>query len=270
MVRPIKRVRRSATAPRVPAAELVVDRIRHAIHHGELKAGDRLLPERELARQFAVSRATIRSGLTTLAGMGVLQIRQGSGTFITSGPPALDSGPLSFLAALHGFTRRQMFEARMSLEVSVAGLAAERANAETLIAISDETTAMFASLRDPDAFLRHDIAFHRAVAVAADNPVLSSMVEMVSSIFEQLRRLTIRNARDLRQAADEHRQIYQAIRHHNPAKARQFMADHLRRAERSQVAEGLANKNGDRRAFARGRAGAAPDRDNSPPLKLEE
>jgi len=59
--------------------------------------------------------------------MGVVQIRQGAGTFITGGPPMLGSEPLSFLAALHGFTRDQMFEARLVLEVAVAGLAAERA-----------------------------------------------------------------------------------------------------------------------------------------------
>ncbi len=251
MVRPVKGGRGRAKAPRLPAAELVVDRIRRAVERGEVKAGDRLPPERELARQFAVSRSSIRSGLTTLAGMGVLQIRQGSGTFITSGPPALANGPLSFLAALHGFTRRQMFEARITLEVSVAGLAAERATPETLMPISDETTAMFASLQDPEAFLRHDIAFHRAVAAAAANPVLSAMVEMVSSMFEQVRRLTIRGARDLREAAEEHRVIYQAIRARNAARARQMMNDHLDRAERAQVAEGLAGLNAPARLLRR-------------------
>lgn len=243
MVRPNRRVRPTA-APRLPAVELVVDRIRQAIERGELKPGDRLPPERELARQFAVSRVSVRSGLTTLSGMGVLQRRQGSGTFITSGPPALDSEPLNFLAALHGFTRRQMFEARMTLEVSVAGLAAERATPDTLITIAEETAAMFATLRDPDAFLRHDISFHRAVAAASNNPVLSAVVDMVSSMFEQVRRRTIRRAGDLRIAADEHRAIYQAIRAHDAAKARHLMGEHLRRAERAQVTEGLAGKQG--------------------------
>ncbi len=248
MVGPANRGSLSAPPPRLAAAEVVVDRIRRAVERGEVKAGDRLPPERELARQFGVSRASIRSGLTSLAGMGVLQIRRGSGTFITSGPPALDSEPLSFLAALHGFTRRQMFEARTTLEVSVAGLAAERATPETVLAISDETTAMFATLRDPEAFLRHDIAFHRAVAAAADNPVLSAMVEMVSSMFAQVRGRTIRLARDLRIAADEHRQIYQAIRTHNVARARLMMSEHLRRAERAQVVEGLDGQNGNSRS----------------------
>lgn len=195
---------------------MVVAGIRAAIENGELKSGDRLEPERELATRFGVSRPSVRSGLKTLAGMGIVQIRRGAGTFITGGPPTLDAEPLTLMAALHGISRKQMFEARLSLEVSVAGFAAERATAEHLVAIGDETVAMFASLDDPDAFLRHDIFFHRAVAAAADNPVMSALVEMVSSMFQKVRQHSIRWANDLNEAAAEHRAIYQAIRAHDP------------------------------------------------------
>ncbi|RPJ71453.1 MAG: FadR family transcriptional regulator [Acidobacteria bacterium] len=224
---------------KIPATDVVVARIRKAIERGELKSGDRLPPERELAVSLGVSRPSIRSGLKTLEGMGVLQIRQGAGTFITGGPPALDAEPLTFLAALHGFSREQMFEARIALEVSVVAFAAERATPDQVIAISDETTAMYASLDQPDTFLVHDIKFHRAIAAAANNPVLASLVEMVSSIFYKARQQTIRFATDLRVAADEHRGIYQAIRGHDVERARKAMTDHLRRAELTQTTEGV-------------------------------
>jgi len=224
---------------KLAAAEIVVSRVRSSIESGELRSGDRLPAERELARRLGVSRPSVRSGLKSLAAMGVVQIRQGAGTFITAGPPTLGSEPLSFLAALHGFTRAQMFEARHVLEVTVAGIAAERAkqSPERVIAISDETTGMFASLEDPDRFLDHDIRFHRAVAAVADNPILSSLVEMVSALFRELRQGTIRRARDLRQAADEHLAIYQAIRAHDPERSRRAMSDHLQRAQKSQAQE---------------------------------
>jgi len=222
---------------RVAATDLVVAKIRAAIEGGELKSGDRLEPERELAARYGVSRPSIRSGLKTLAGMGVVQIRRGAGTFITAGPPALGSGQLDFLAALHGITRKQLFESRLTLEVSVAGFAAERATADHLVTIGDETVAMFASLDDADAFLSHDIRFHRAIAAAAGNPALSAMVEMVSSMFQQVRQRTIRWASDLHVAAAEHRAIYQAIRAHDPERARSAMATHLRRAEHAQTIE---------------------------------
>jgi GntR family transcriptional repressor for pyruvate dehydrogenase complex len=172
--------------------------------------------------------------------MGVVQIRQGAGTFITGGPPVLASEPLSFMAALHGFTRAQMFEARLVLEVAVAGLAAERAAPEKVMAISDETTEMFASLDAPGTFLEHDIRFHQAVAAASDNPILATLVEMVSKLFYQLRRESIGVATDKKQAAEEHRLIYQAIRSRDAGRAREAMANHLRRAALTQAQEASA------------------------------
>ncbi len=226
------------------ATERIVAQVRALIDRGELRSGDRLPAERRLAEMLGVSRPSLRAGLKTLAAMGVVQARHGAGTFITAGPPVLMSEPLSFLAALHGFTREQMFEARLVLEVAVAGLAAERTRSapEKLVAISDETTGMFASMDDREAFLDHDIRFHRAVAAASDNPILASVVEMVSTLFREVRRRTIGRATDLKEAADEHRAIYQAIRSHDADKARRAMADHLQRAQRSQAMEDEAPK----------------------------
>src|SRR6267378_2304603 len=107
--------------------EEVVNQVRVMIQDGKLRPGDRLPPERELSKQLGISRASLRAGLRSLAAMGVLAPRHGSGTYIADGPPALDSDPLSMLAALHGFTPDKMFEARRLIEVAVAGLAAEHA-----------------------------------------------------------------------------------------------------------------------------------------------
>ncbi len=226
----------STPGPRKATGRVVAE-VRAAIERGDLKAGDRLPPERELAARFGVSRPTIRSVLKSLAAMGIVQARQGSGTFIAAGPPVLTAGPLTYLAALHGFTRHQMFEARQALESTVAAFAAQRATPETLISLNDETAAMFAALDQPGEFLAHDLAFHRTVAAAAGNPVLASMVEMVAEIFREARQDSIRYARDLRVAADEHRAIYQAIRAGDGERARRAMRDHLVRAERTQVEE---------------------------------
>lgn len=219
------------------ATHLVVAHVRGMLDRGELKAGDRLPAERELALQLGVSRPSLRAGLRSLGVMGVVQIRPGAGSYIVAGPPALGTDALSFQAALHGFTRDQMFEARLVLEVAGAGMAAERATSDRLVVISDETTGMFASMDDPQAFLLHDIAFHRAVASACDNPILSSLVDMVSELFRQQRRRTIDRAHDLKEAAEEHRRIYLAIKAHDSERARRMMSDHLLRAEHSQRTE---------------------------------
>ena len=220
------------------APDVVISHVRGLILHGHLQRGKRLPPERELVRRIGVSRTTVRAGLQALVAKGVLVTKHGAGTFVADGPPVLDSEPLSFLAALHGFTRAEMFEARRSLEVGVAGMAAERASGEHLAAIAEEVTGMFACLDDQQAFLVHDIRFHRAVAAASGNPILGSIVEMVSALFYEQRRRTANRARDQRPVAEMHRQIYQAIRARDRVRAQHLMHEHLLRAEREQESEG--------------------------------
>ena len=235
-------------------AEIVVQHVRGLIERGELRPGDRLPPERELAVQLGVSRPSVRAGLRSLAAIGILQTRHGAGTFITDGPPTLGTEPLSFLAALHGFTQDEMYEARRALEVGVAGLAAERATDDQIATIAEEVTSLFASLDDPQSFLRHDIRFHRAVAAASGNPILASLVEMVSTIFYEHRRRKVEEAGDLKDSAQMHRAIYHAIRARDAKRARAAMNEHLLLA---QEAEASSNGSGPVRMI--GREAAGPD-----------
>jgi GntR family transcriptional repressor for pyruvate dehydrogenase complex len=205
-----------------------VTHIRRLIQRRRLRPGDRLPTERELAAELGLSRPTVRSALQSLSAMGVVHSRQGAGTFIQGGPPSLDSEPLSLLAALHGFTSEEMFEARGFLEVGVAGLSAQRATLEQMAAMAEELTSMFASLADPPAFLVHDVRFHRAVAAGSNNPVMAALVDMVSALVYKRRRETIEQARDLRASAEMHRRLYRAIRKRDVSEARAAMADHLR------------------------------------------
>lgn len=215
------------------ATEQVVARVYELIKRDDLKPGERLPPERELAKQLGISRPALRAGLSSLISMGVLQSRQGAGTFIVDGPPALDSEPLRLLAQLHGFGFDNMFETRAILEVGAAGLAAERATAEHLAVMSDEIAEMFSALKDPQQFLVHDVGFHRAVAAASGNPTLATLVEMVSAILYERRRDTIDRAHDFNEALELHRRVYRAIRARKPEEAREAMREHIVRAQRA-------------------------------------
>ncbi len=212
-------------------AEQVVEFVRGLISRQALRPGSRLPPERELAVQIGVSRPTVRAGLRALAAMGIVIARHGAGTFIAE-TPRLESEPLSFLAALHGFRREEIFEARRILEVSAAGLAAERATSEQMAAIADVVADQYASLSDPQAFLVHDIRFHRAVAAASGNPIVASLVEMVSALFYDERSKTAARAtgQNHQEAAERHRQIYKAIRARKADRARTLMNEHLQSA----------------------------------------
>lgn len=219
------------------AAENVVAHVRDLISSGAFKPGDRLPAERELALQIGVSRPSVRAGLQALAAMGVVESRRGSGTYISAGPPVLSSGPLQLLALLHGIPRAEIFEARRVLESRTARLAVERATGEALAEISEEVMGMFASTDDPQAFLLHDIRFHRSVARASGNLVLSALVEMVSAIFYEQRKETAGLDRDLRISAEHHRRIYQAIRDRNADEAEREMDAHLQAALQRQELE---------------------------------
>jgi GntR family transcriptional regulator, transcriptional repressor for pyruvate dehydrogenase complex len=232
-------VRRGLAPLAEGSADQVVAYVRALIDRGALRPGDRLPAERDLAVQIGVSRPTVRAGLHALAAMGVVKSRHGSGTYIPTGPPALGSEPLSFLAALHGFTREEMYETRRVLEVSAAGMAAERATPEQLASMAEEVASLFAMMHEPHRFLVHDIDFHRSVAAASGNPILATLIEMVSALYYEVRRKTAEraSASNLHDAAHAHRRIYQAIRARDADGARRAMHDHLVQASHYQAQE---------------------------------
>ncbi|MGH9598079.1 MAG: FadR/GntR family transcriptional regulator [Edaphobacter sp.] len=218
----------------------VVEHVRSLISRGEVHPGDRLPPERELARKLKISRSSLRAGIGFLSAMGVLKSRHGAGTFVSSGPPALDSSSLSVLGALHGFLPWQMFEARLVLESNVAALAAERATEQHIAELAEEVAEMYAALTDPHEYLIHDVRFHRTIARASGNPILGALMETITANLYDYRSKTVVNAMDLKESAEMHREIYRAIRSHNPTQARITMEKHLNLARIAQAAEAEA------------------------------
>lgn len=232
----IRAVRNSTT-------EEVIFQLQEMIHRGDLRPGDRLPPERDLARLLGVSRPTLRDGIGSLVAVGVLQSRRGAGTFVvkTEGSPALDSNPLRLMASLRGFTIAETFEARRSLEMVIAGLAADRATGEQLAQMSEEIAEMFASLDDPTQYLVHDMRFHQTIAAASGNRILTSFMNMLATILLDERSKTVNRASDLKESAEMHRNIYSAIRRRDVSAASAAMRDHLLLAEKAQAVEGLSS-----------------------------
>ena len=230
-------------------AQEVVTRLREMIQNGELAAGDRLPPERDLAKLLGVSRPTLRAGIRSLATVGILQSRQGAGTFVAEAEesPTLDSSSLRLMAALHGFTSDEMFEARLSLEMSIAGFAAERATGEHLTQMAEEVAGMDASLDDPEQYLVHDMRFHRIIAAASGNRILTSLMNMVATILFEYRSKTVKRVKDLKESAEQHRNIYRAMCERSIEAAREAMHDHLTKtqaAQRREVEENFPDSDG--------------------------
>ena len=210
--------------------------------------GDRLPPERDLAKLLGVSRPTLRAGIRSLATVGILQSRQGAGTFVAEAEesPTLDSSPLRLMAALHGFTSDEMFEARLSLEMSIAAFAAERATSEQMTQMAEEVAGMYASLDEPEQYLVHDMRFHQIIAAASGNRILTALMNMVATILFEYRSKTVKRAKDLKDSAEQHRNIYRAMRERNAQSAREAMHDHLiktQAAQRLEVEENFPDGN---------------------------
>jgi GntR family transcriptional regulator, transcriptional repressor for pyruvate dehydrogenase complex len=215
----------------------VVNHVRSLIENGTLQPGDKIPPERELARSLKVSRASLRTGIGYLAAMGVMKIRHGVGTFVADGPPDFGKASLSLMGALHGFQTWQMFEARIILESSLAALAAERGKEEHHTGLAEEVAEMFATIETPIDYLIHDVLFHRIIAQASGNPIPAAVMETITSSMYDNRRKTVERATDLRESAEMHREIYRAIRSHKPQEARDLMEKHLRMAQTAQGCE---------------------------------
>ena len=247
-------------------AEEVVAQLREMIHRGELRSGDRLPPERDLAKQLGVSRPTLRAGIRSLAAVGVLKSKQGAGTFVVEADasPALDSNPLRLLASLNGFSSAEMFEARLLLEMAITGLAAERATSEHLAALAEELAEMYATLEEPEEYLVHDMRFHQLIAAASGNRIITALMNMVASILFDVRSKTVHRAHDLKESAEMHRQIFRSIREGNTEAARNAMRDHLLLAQKAQAEElaetfGAPNKSNSRNE---GKQGIEPNNKN--------
>jgi len=214
-------------------AEAVVEQVEEMILHGTLRDGERLPSERDLADRLDVSRQTLREALKALEEKGLVESRQGGGTFIANIVGSAISEPLVELFSRHEEAYLDYMEFRLLLEAKAAGLAAERATPFDRQIIRARFDAM-AAAHDQDDAARDaelDADFHFSIAEATHNPM---MIFSLRSIFELIRRGVFYNryvvyleagGRD--RLLDQHREICEAIEVGDVPGAEAAMAAHL-------------------------------------------
>jgi GntR family transcriptional repressor for pyruvate dehydrogenase complex len=158
--------------------------------------------------------------------MGVLEIRHGSGTYLAKGSKTILSQPQNLLVPLHGVSFAELFEARRAVEMEAAAGAALRATEENLRKLNRELELMQATLDDPAAHVKHDLAFHRNIAIASGNSVFLWFFELVSKVIKDAW-LDRSRTRKLNETLAEHRTIAKAIEMRDPDGARYAMLKHL-------------------------------------------
>lgn len=207
----------------------IVRQIREVLLSGKVRAGERLPTERQLAQQFATSRASVREALRGLEQRGVIYTKKGAngGVFVADVDHQSVVRPLSDLLHLKKVSIQNIAEVRQIFEPQAARLAAERATARHLQKLDETIQEMEFALKNGKPPESYDLKFHRLIAEAAQNPILQvladSMLEVASRIITQLQP----SLEVLRHVLACHARIYDAVRHRDADAAFQRMSEHI-------------------------------------------
>ena len=229
MVRPIA----FGTVTRDALPDQIAARLIDLITERQLKAGDRLPPERELAATMGVSRSSLREALRALAMLGVAEMRQGDGTYLTNLQPGSLMRSVGLVLAMSDSGLEELFEARKLVEPGLAKLAAERISDEDAAELAHCAAGTHEVLQDPEAFMWADIELHAKIARAACNAVLERLLESIAGMGIASRRRTGRLAPVREQSAHDHVEIAAAIAAHDGDAAFAAMLRHLENVERA-------------------------------------
>lgn len=219
-------------------SERIAHDIRVYLEANDLKPGDRIGTEKELAREFGVSRPTLREAIRLLTGTHLIRVTQGrtGGIFVagTVNDSIGQSVSASVAAMLEteNVTLCQLLEARMLLEVPLAGRAAERADDEIVAAL--EAAIEDARGHDPadDAFRLADTRFHEVIARAAGNDLLMAFTRWSLEVLQPSLIEYIGASLDADAILGQHEAILRAIRRRQPAAARRAMERHIAHIQR--------------------------------------
>jgi GntR family transcriptional repressor for pyruvate dehydrogenase complex len=222
--------------------EQIADSMQSMMADGQLPRGSQLPPERELARLLGVNRSTLREAIRLLEQRGLIQMKVGSGTYVTEEiPPSIMADCIERQFVFGHCSHEDLVTLREVLEPGVAAVAAERATAEDLEVMQSLVERIEAAFAQADN-IKHseaDTEFHVALAVATHN-------ELIATISEGLQQVMLKwmlaqgEAFHFQDGTDSHRALYEAIAAHDPVRAREAMEFHMTTTRRSQL--GLAKK----------------------------
>lgn len=208
--------------------EEIMEQLKDMISRGELKQGQKLPPERELAESLGVSRASVREALTALEAIGILDIRPGEGTFVRETSVSATFAPLAMVLEMEQNSMSQLMEVRRVLETEIAALAVQRATEEDLQNIEVNLNRMKSANTVSEA-VEADLRFHFAIAEATHNSILLRIMNTVADLMHNTFRIRREElfADKGREIISEHEAIYRAIRDRDINTAKLRMLQHI-------------------------------------------
>ncbi|MCW2818777.1 MAG: GntR family transcriptional regulator [Marmoricola sp.] len=211
--------------PRTRLYEQVAEQINAWISDNGLGPGDRIPPERELASRLGVSRATLSQALVALEVVGVVAVRHGDGTVVTS--TATTTGRIVESIRAHADRLPEIIDTRDALETKLAALAAARRTTEDLARIDEALAAMAEDVESGGRGVEGDERFHAAVTAAAHSPLLARLMAEISGLVRETRLESLSQPERPRSSLAGHRAIAEQIRAGDSAGASQAMHAHV-------------------------------------------
>ena len=218
MFKPIKPTR---------ASEEIINQIKNLISEGILRPGDQLPPERDLIKDFGVSRPTLREALKSLGAMGFLEVTSTKGTFVKSVISKSMRDPLSHLIRSDAQKIFDLIEVRKALETWSAFHAAKRATEDDIGQLESDIKKMKDASEKGQPWEKEDADFHLAIAQATHNTI---QTHIMSTIYDLLRESVTKVFRDrakVKKLLQQHYRIFSAIKNHSPERARDRILEHL-------------------------------------------
>ena len=209
--------------------ERVIEQIMDLIRNRELKPGDKLPPERELAEKFSISRGSLREAFRVLESRGLIKSKPGGGRFIREIRKNGHNNRENIILSLKKSSILELLEAREMFEVKIVELAAQRATAEDIELIGKALNKMNEEegLKN-DEKTQSDTEFHLAIARASHNFVFVNIIKLHLDLLQETREKTWQIPGRKEEQYQEHQAILQAIKEHNIKKAGEAMLKHLR------------------------------------------
>jgi len=208
--------------------EQIVQQIEESILKGTLKPGDQLPAERELAQRFGVSRTAVREAVKALREKGLVEAYSGRGTFITNGTSQAIRQSLDLMMKIGQQDGSiHLAEVRAILEPEIAALAATRGEEQHIATMREAFGVMDRAREDPVAYIEADLDFHLALAEAAANPLILSLIDSIVGLLREQRMRIFYVEGGPERGQYHHKRILDALEQHDTAKARAAMQAHL-------------------------------------------
>jgi GntR family transcriptional repressor for pyruvate dehydrogenase complex len=202
-------------------------RIRGLIQTGDYKPGDRLPAIMEMARRFGVGHPTVREALKKLETMGVVEIRHGSGVYVTRSDEVLVLASPDYTGAVTKKLLLDLIQSRMALELQSVAEAARNATDEHLREMRRLLTTAGQSLENDEVLSSVNMSYHRQIAIASGNTVLAQLLDVLRELFNEEQRLILDIFGSRERDHQEHLAILDALEQRNATVAVDRMKTHL-------------------------------------------